>query len=218
MNPGPQERLLRNVSVSKGNTFGPGNCIIIPGAQEGQTATGPFTLTFDTNDVLTNVIPGASFFFENRKFESCRIDSSNSADTLIQVQAGFGRKYLPPVPGATPLPPGPSIPVQEVFGTRLDASITATIGPGAASSFGIINWQLAKRVYFSLAPGSPGCIWLQSKNVNGTFPVGLPIYPGEPRVLTAADGYSPPVGDAEYFIYNPNSVTIDYFLLVEYYS
>jgi hypothetical protein len=91
MNMDQPHRLLRSISINLPGNFGAGNCIIIP--ENGQTATGPFTLEFDTGDKLTNVIPGDSFFFDHDKYESCVISSSNNADHQIQIQAGFGRKY-----------------------------------------------------------------------------------------------------------------------------
>lgn len=216
INEANSDRLLRNIQVSKGNSFGPGNCVIIPSAPEGQLATGPFTLTFDTNDVLTGILPGASFFFDDRSFESCRIDSANSSDTLIAIQAGFGRKYLPSELSVTPLPPGPSIPVQEVFGTRMEDIYTSVPLAGAAFAFGGWNLAKAKRITISLAPGSPGCIYIQAHDANGTFPVGRPVYPGEPATFEGSDNAG--FGNGEFYCYNPNSVSVTIFTLVEYFS
>lgn len=206
-------RLLRSVRLplNPDALLGAGDCVIIP--QENQPATGPFTLEFDTGDVLEDVIPGDSFYFAPDSYESCRISSANSADTQINVQAGFGRKFMLGQPG---IPPAPPIVSQNAFGIRLDAQYDLNLAANTAANFG--GWTLSKtkRIWLSLAPGTPGAVWVQSSASHGTFPLGLPLYPGNPIPMEASD----PAGGGQglFYIYNPNSIAVLIYALVEYYT
>ena len=205
------ERLLRSIQISLPGVLGAGNCVIIP--QENQPAVGPFTLEFDTGDVLKDVLPGDSFYFDIRKYNSCRVSSSNGADKLINIQAGFGRKYMLGFPGSG-TPPFDVVVTKIDFGQQLDAQFNGPVAAGASASFGGWDITRARRIWLTLSPAAPGGVWVQ--NTNNAGPLGLLLSPGVPLALEA----SVPAGgiSGQYHVFNPNSVAVQVYALVEYWT